>query len=32
MCNGVIVEYGPPSTFFTEASDPRTREFLSQIL
>ena len=30
--NGVIVEYGPPSTFFTEASDPRTREFLSQIL
>ena len=29
---GVIVEYGPPSTFFTEASDPRTREFLSQIL
>ena len=29
---GVIVEHGPPSTFFTEASDPRTREFLSQIL
>ena len=30
--NGVIVEHGPPSTFFTESSDPRTREFLSQIL
>ena len=30
--NGVIVEHGPPSTFFTEAIDPRTREFLSQIL
>jgi polar amino acid transport system ATP-binding protein len=30
--NGVIVEHGPPATFFTEASDPRTREFLSQIL
>ncbi len=29
---GVIVEHGPPSTFFTEATDPRTREFLSQIL
>ena len=29
---GVIVEHGPPATFFTEASDPRTREFLSQIL
>ena len=29
---GVIVEHGPPSSFFTEASDPRTREFLSQIL
>ena len=29
---GVIVEHGPPSTFFTGASDPRTREFLSQIL
>ena len=29
---GVIVEHGPPSTFFTEAQDPRTREFLSQIL
>ena len=30
--NGVIVEHGPPSTFFTDAKDPRTREFLSQIL
>ncbi|MCY3984190.1 MAG: amino acid ABC transporter ATP-binding protein [Roseovarius sp.] len=29
---GVIVEHGPPGTFFNEASDPRTREFLSQIL
>ena len=29
---GVIVEHGPPSSFFTEAGDPRTREFLSQIL
>lgn len=29
---GVIVEHGPPDSFFTEASDPRTREFLSQIL
>jgi polar amino acid transport system ATP-binding protein len=30
--NGVIVEHGPPVTFFTEATDPRTKEFLSQIL
>ncbi len=30
--HGVIVEHGPPNTFFTQASDPRTREFLSQIL
>ncbi|MFT5115491.1 MAG: polar amino acid transport system ATP-binding protein [Parasphingorhabdus sp.] len=29
---GVIVEHGPPATFFTEATDPRTKEFLSQIL
>lgn len=29
---GVIVEHGPPATFFTQASDPRTQEFLSQIL
>ena len=29
---GVIVEHGPPATFFTEANDPRTQEFLGQIL
>ncbi|MBY8977051.1 amino acid ABC transporter ATP-binding protein [Rhodobacteraceae bacterium NNCM2] len=29
---GVIVEHGPPETFFNQASDPRTKEFLSQIL
>ena len=29
---GVIVEHGPPKTFFSNASDPRTREFLGQIL
>ena len=29
---GVIVEHGPPAAFFTEASDPRTKEFLGQIL
>jgi polar amino acid transport system ATP-binding protein len=29
---GVIVEHGPPKTFFTQAKDPRTKEFLSQIL
>ena len=29
---GVIVEHGPPSSFFTDAKDPRTKEFLSQIL
>lgn len=29
---GVIVEHGPPATFFSSASDPRTRAFLSQIL
>lgn len=29
---GLIVEHGPPATFFTQAKDPRTREFLSQIL
>ena len=29
---GVIVEHGPPSTFFNDAKDPRTKEFLSQIL
>lgn len=29
---GVIVEHGPPASFFKDARDPRTREFLSQIL
>lgn len=29
---GVIVEHGPPSTFFDDAKDPRTQAFLSQIL
>jgi len=29
---GVIVEHGAPDTFFDDAQDPRTREFLSQIL
>ncbi len=29
---GVIVEHGPPATFFDQAQDPRTQEFLSQIL
>jgi polar amino acid transport system ATP-binding protein len=29
---GIIVEHGPPKEFFAEARDPRTRQFLSQIL
>lgn len=29
---GVIVEHGPPETFFGNPKDARTREFLSQIL
>ena len=29
---GVIVEHGPPATFFDAAKDPRTIEFLGQIL
>lgn len=29
---GVIVEHGPPTTFFDDAKDPRTIEFLGQIL
>ncbi|WP_439498343.1 amino acid ABC transporter ATP-binding protein [Bosea sp. (in: a-proteobacteria)] len=29
---GVIVEHGPPEEFFTNAKDPRTRQFLSQVL
>jgi polar amino acid transport system ATP-binding protein len=30
--HGVIVEHGKPAQFFAEAKDPRTRQFLSQIL
>jgi len=30
--NGVIVEHGPPRDFFEAPEDPRTKEFLSQIL
>jgi len=30
--NGVIVEHGPPRVFFEAPEDPRTIEFLSQIL
>jgi polar amino acid transport system ATP-binding protein len=30
--HGVIVEHGKPADFFAEAKDPRTRQFLSQIL
>jgi polar amino acid transport system ATP-binding protein len=29
---GLIVEHGPPTSFFDDAKDPRTKEFLSQIL
>ncbi|TCK28042.1 amino acid ABC transporter ATP-binding protein (PAAT family) [Ancylobacter aquaticus] len=29
---GVIVEHAAPQVFFTEASDPRTKEFLSKVL
>ncbi len=29
---GVIVEHGPPATFFDQAKDPRTKEFLGQRL
>ena len=29
---GIIVEHGPPKSFFDDAKDPRTKEFLSQIL
>jgi polar amino acid transport system ATP-binding protein len=29
---GLIIEHGPPKTFFDKAKDPRTKEFLSQIL
>ena len=30
--HGVIVEHGPPNSFFDNATDARTKEFLSQIL
>jgi len=30
--NGVIVEHGPPKEFFESPKDPRTQEFLGQIL
>jgi len=30
--HGIIVEHGPPATFFTEARDERTKRFLSQVL
>ncbi|MGP4806369.1 amino acid ABC transporter ATP-binding protein [Agrobacterium cavarae] len=29
---GVIVEHAPPAEFFSRATDPRTREFLSKVL
>jgi polar amino acid transport system ATP-binding protein len=29
---GVIVEHGPPATFFANPTDPRTQAFLSQVL
>jgi len=29
---GIIVEHGPPKEFFANARDPRTRQFLNQIL
>ncbi len=29
---GVIVEHGPPDTFFSDPRDPRTQMFLSKIL
>ncbi len=29
---GFIVEHGSPTNFFDEAKDPRTKEFISQIL
>jgi len=29
---GIVVEHGPPAEFFTSSRDPRTRQFLSQIL
>ena len=29
---GIVVEHGPPAEFFANSRDPRTRQFLSQIL
>jgi polar amino acid transport system ATP-binding protein len=29
---GVIVEHAPPAEFFGSPKDPRTKEFLSQVL
>jgi polar amino acid transport system ATP-binding protein len=29
---GIVVEHGPPAEFFVNSRDPRTRQFLSQIL
>ncbi len=29
---GLIVEHGPPKEFFSNAKDPRTRQFLNQVL
>ena len=29
---GVIVEHGPPGELFSNARDPRTQQFLSQVL
>ncbi len=29
---GRVIEDGPPATFFSEASDSRTQEFLGQII
>jgi len=29
---GIVVEHGPPAEFFAHSRDPRTRQFLSQIL
>jgi ABC-type polar amino acid transport system ATPase subunit len=32
MADGQIVEVGPPEHFFADPREPRTRQFLSQIL
>jgi len=29
---GVVIEHGPPAEFFANCRDPRTRQFLSQVL